>query len=205
MFINKAVCCTALVFGSVAFAQPIKSWSSYEDYCHDNPHAPTCHDGKPIDMSEALKAYDYKPIVVDPAVAAPATSPRPARTTSPRLTTLSPRTPYARNLAAPSMIQVGELDWRFAHPHPDLLIGMDLENMLGSELMRTLLRGWAGKLGATPAEQDKMITGLGDAKRILISISNKDILAMMVGNLGNLPEAPGLEDCVSQGFRLTPR
>jgi len=71
---------------------------------------------------------------------------------------------------------------------PDLLIGIDLENLLGSELMRALLRDWAGKLGATPEEQDKMLTGLGDGKRILISIFNQDILAMMVGNIGDLPD-----------------
>jgi len=57
MPINKAVCCSALLFVPLAPAQQIKSWSSYEDYCHDNPHAMTCHDGKPIDMSEALKQY----------------------------------------------------------------------------------------------------------------------------------------------------
>jgi len=65
---------------------------------------------------------------------------------------------------------------------------MDMENMLGSELMRTLLCNWAGKLGATPKEQEKMLNGLGDMKRLLISIHNRDILAMMVGNIGNLPE-----------------
>jgi hypothetical protein len=37
------------------------------------------------------------------------------------------------------------LDWLFAHPHPDMLIGLDVENMLGSELMRKLLRDWAVK------------------------------------------------------------
>lgn len=120
---------------------------------------------------------------------------RPVRT-APQVTTLSPRAPRSRTATSPTVIQIGELDWRFAHPHPDLLIGMDLESLLGSELMRTLLRGWAGKLGATSKEQDQMLVGLGDAKRILISISNRDILAMIVGKIGNLPVGPqagGLE------------
>jgi hypothetical protein len=185
MLIHQAVCCTVFVCGSIALAQPIKSWSSYADYCHDSPHAMTCHDGKPIDMSEALKQYEYHPKPEESTEQAPATA-RPVRT-SPRLTTVSPR-PRARVGASPSMIQVGELDWRFAHPHPDLLIGMDLESLLRSDLMRTLLRDWAGKLGATPKEQDQMLAGLGDSKRLLISIFNKDVLAMMVGNIGNLPE-----------------
>jgi len=188
MPINKAVCCSALLFVPLAPAQPIKSWSSYEDYCHDNPHAMTCHDGKPIDMSEALKQYEYHPKLENPTVSAP-TAARPVRT-APRVTTLSSRAPRTRSSASPSMVEVGQLDWRFAHPHPDLLIGMDLESLLGSELMRTLLRGWAGKLGATLQEQDQMLAGLGEAKRILISISNKDMLAMMVGKIGNLPVGP---------------
>jgi hypothetical protein len=188
MPINKSVYCIALLFVSVALAQPIKSWSSYEYYCHDNPHAPTCHDGKPLDISDAMKQYEYHPKLGDATVSAP-TMARPART-APRVTTLSPRAPRTRSSASPSIIQVGELDWRFAHPHPDLLIGMDLESLLGSELMRSLLRQWAGKLGATPKEQDQMLAGLGDAKRILISIYNKDMLAMMVGNIRNLPQGP---------------
>jgi hypothetical protein len=188
MPIHKTVYCAALLFVSVALAQPIKSWSSYEDYCHDNPHAMTCHDGKPIDISEAMKQYEYHPKPEDSKVSAPAAA-RPVRT-APRVTTLSARAPRTRSSASPSIIQVGELDWRFAHPHPDLLIGMDLESLLGSELMRTLLRQWAGKLGATTKEQDQMLAGLGDAKRILISIYNKDMLAMMVGKIGNLPQGP---------------
>jgi hypothetical protein len=188
MQIQKTVYCAGLLFGSIALAQPIKSWSSYEDYCHDNPHAMTCHDGKSVDISDAMKQYEYHPKPEDSTVSAPTVA-RPART-APRVTTLSPRAPRTRSSASPSIIQVGELDWRFAHPHPDLLIGMDLESLLGSELMRTLLRQWAGKLGATPKEQDQMLAGLGDAKRILISIYNKDMLAMMVGNIGNLPQGP---------------
>ena len=188
MPIHKTIYCAALLFVSVALAQPIKSWSSYEDYCHDNPHAMTCHDGKPIDISEAMKQYEYHQKSEDSTVSAP-TAARPVRT-APRVTTLSPRAPRSRASASPTVIQIGELDWRFVHPHPDLLIGMDLESLLGSELMRTLLRGWAGKLGATPKEQDQMLAGLGDAKRILISIYNKDMLAMMVGNIGNLPVGP---------------
>lgn len=200
MSIHKTVYCAALLFVSVSLAQPIKSWSSYEDYCHDNPHAPTCHDGKPLDISDAMKQYEYHPKLGDSTVSAP-TATRQVRT-APQVTTLSSRAPRSRASASPTVIQIGELDWRFAHPHPDLLIGMDLESLLGSELMRTLLRGWAGKLGATPKEQDQMLAGLGDAKRILISIYNKDMLAMMVGKIGNLPVGPQAGGvAVYQAFR----
>jgi hypothetical protein len=183
MLINKTVCCTALLFGSIALAQPIKSWSSAEDYCRDNPQAPTCRDGKPINVMEEMQK--------NAAAMGLTTTATPTRTYPARVMPQSTRAPRTRSSAAPSMIQIGEVDWRFAHPHPDLLIGVDLESLLGSDLMRSLLREWAGKLGATPKEQDKMLEGLGDAKKVLISIVNKDMLAMMVGNVGNLPEAAG--------------
>jgi hypothetical protein len=188
MPINKTVYCTALLFVSVALAQPIKSWSSNEDYCHDNPHAVTCRDGVPTNVMEEMQKNAEKLGLNQATPVSPAPPQyRPARA---HVTPLSVPVPRSRPSKGPTVIQIGELDWRFAHPHPDLLIGMDLESLLGSELMRTLLRGWAGKLGATPKEQDQMLAGLGDAKRILISIYNKDMLAMMVGKIGNLPVGP---------------
>src|SRR5215472_3701108 len=47
--------CLSLLPGSVLQAQKsgIKSYSSYEDYCADNPHAPTCVNGKPMKFDAA--------------------------------------------------------------------------------------------------------------------------------------------------------
>jgi hypothetical protein len=190
MPMNKTVFCAALLFGSIALAQPIPVYKDEFDYCYKNPNMPTCRDGKPIDvradmeknMGQYLRgnANAVKPLTLP---AAPQVQTAPTRVT-PQIT----RVPRGRPSASPAMIQVGQIDWRFAHPHPDLLIGVDMENLLASDLMRTLLRDWAGKLGATPEEQDKMLAGLGDAKKLLISIYNREILAMMVGNVGNLPQ-----------------
>jgi hypothetical protein len=190
MPIQKTVCCAVLLFGSVALGQNFPAYKNQEDYCSHNPDAVGCRDGKPVNVVEEMQK-NWEKIQKDnqfkftPTSPATMTAPQPTRMTAPPP---SMRVPPARASASPALIQVGELDWRFAHPHPDLLIGIDLENLLGSELMRALLRDWAGKLGATPEEQDKMLTGLGDGKRILISIFNQDILAMMVGNIGELPD-----------------
>jgi hypothetical protein len=195
MSTNKVACCAALIFASTGLAQPIKSWSNNVDYCHDNPDAPTCRDGKPINVmeemqrnAEKLKANEFHLTTDSPAGPSPA-APQ-IRTAPPRFAPQITRVPRGRASSQPAMVQVGVLDWRFAHPHPDLLIGMDMENLLESELLRTLLRTWAGKLGVTPEEQEKMLTGLGDVKRVLISVYNRDMLAMMVGNIGNLPQGP---------------
>ena len=191
MTIQQTVCCAVLFFGSIAFAQNFPVYKNQEDYCSHNPQAVGCRDGKPVNVMEEMqknweKMQKENQLQFNAPSPARVTAPQPARVIAPQ----SPRVQRVRSSASPSIIQVGELDWRFAHPHPDLLIGIDLENLMGSELMRTLLRDWAGKLGATPKEQDQMLTGLGDTKRVLISISNQDILAMMIGNIGNLPVGP---------------
>jgi hypothetical protein len=190
MPIQKTVCCVVLLFGSIALAQNFPVYKDQEDYCSHNPQAVGCRDGKPVNVMEEMqknweKIQKENQLKFAPTSPATVTAPQPTRVTAPPSMRIPPA---ARTSASPAVIQVGELDWRFAHPHPDLLIGIDLENLLGSELMRALLRDWAGKLGATPEEQDKMLAGLGDGKRILISIFNQDILAMMVGNIGDLPD-----------------
>jgi hypothetical protein len=86
-------------------------------------------------------------------------------------------------------IRLGELDWRLIHPQPDLLIGINLGSLLESEVARTLLRDWSGKLGATPEEQDKLIAGLGDVTQAVISVHQKEVLAVLVGNLEGFPES----------------
>jgi hypothetical protein len=192
MPIQKTVCCAVLFFGSIALAQPIPVYKDQEDYCYHNPQAVGCRDGRPVNVMEEMQKNWEKMQKENQLQFTPTspttrvTAPQPARVTAPS----SPRVQRLRSSASPSIVQVGELDWRFAHPHPDLLIGIDMESLMGSELMRTLLRDWAGKLGATPKEQDQMLNGLGDTKRVLISISNREMLAMMVGNVGNLPVGP---------------
>ena len=188
---QRTIFCSVLLFGSIALAQ-IPVYKDQADYCNHNPQAVECRDGVPINVMEEMqknaeKMQKENQLQFTPQSPVRVTTPRPARVmTAPQ----SPRVQRLRSSASPAMVQVGELDWRFAHPHPDLLIGIDMESLMGSELMRTLLRDWAGKLGATPKEQDQMLNGLGDTKRVLISISNKEILGMMVGNVGNLPVGP---------------
>lgn len=192
MTTRKTVCCAGLLFSALALAQPIPVYRDQEDYCYHNPDMPTCKKMTPL-TPDQINGYLYKPNKTDaPAPSAPRVV-KPIQTAPTRATaTRSADWPSTRSQrtkeSSPSLVQVGELDWRFTHPHPDALIGMDIESLVGSELMRALLRDWAGKLGATPQEQDKMLSGMADVKRILISIYSRDMLAMMVGNVRNVPE-----------------
>jgi hypothetical protein len=204
MVFHKISRSAVFLLGAIALAQPIPFYKDQEDYCYHNPQMPTCIKGKPLKI-EDINGYLYKPKNDQSSTTAPKAV-QPPTPTSPSTATprrsvdwQSMRVQRGRGSASPAVIQIGELDWRFAHPHPDLLIGIDMENLLGSELMRTLLREWAGKLGATVQEQEKMLSGMSDVKRVLISIQNRDLLAMMIGKIDNVPVGVQLG-----GMKFTP-
>jgi hypothetical protein len=96
--------------------------------------------------------------------------------------------PAARTKGSSVDIRLDELDWRLLQPQSDLLIGMNLGSLLESELARTLIRDLAGKVGATPDEQEKLLAGLGNVTQAIISIHQKDVLAVLVGNLDDFQE-----------------
>jgi hypothetical protein len=214
----------ALLAAAILPAQ-IPVYSSNEDYCAKNPDAPTCKNGKPLDMHfvapntdewcekypAALGCRDGH-FVGTPNFpgAAPGTTPGTTKTRSvaPRATAPAlytppvPSTPQANAPAgyrlpapptgrkgSPVDIRLGELDWRLLPSQSDLLIGINLGNLLESEVARTLLREWAGKLGATQEEQDKLLAGIGDVTQAVISVHQREMLAVLVGNLEDFSQS----------------
>ena len=188
----------------------IPVYNSYEDYCRENPHAPTCKDGKPISMDESMKAVmanswcgknpddamcpdkdstknSTKPKAKVPAARATTSAPQTVVAPSPEPTQeMLPRT--RRTKGSPSDVRLGEWDWRLVEPNADLLIGINMASLAESELARTLIRQWTEKLGATAEEQDKLLAKLGDLTQAVISIHGKEILAVMMGRLDDFPE-----------------
>jgi len=179
-------------------AQPIRSWNSAEDYCRDNPNAPTCRDGKPIhvqaDMQKMWKENSTQlgipkstsPKAKTPAApqtVVPASTPAPAGTQY----TLVPPSP-SRLRKGPADIRLGELDWRLVLPQADLLVGLNISDLLQSDLARALIRDWAGKLGVTAAEQDKLLANLGDISQAVISVHQREVLIVLMGRVDDFPE-----------------
>ena len=188
----------------------IPVYNSYEDYCRENPHAPTCKDGKPISMDESMKAVmanswcgknpddamcpdkdstknSTKPKAKVPAARATTSAPQTVVAPSPEPTQeMLPRA--RRTNGSPSDIRLGEWDWRLVEPNADLLIGINMASLAESELARTLIRQWTEKLGATAEEQDKLLAKLGDLTQAVISVHGKEILAVMMGRLDDFPE-----------------
>lgn len=192
--IARAFCATA-AFAAIASAQPIPSYKSQEDYCYHNPDMPTCIKGKPFDIKDLQPLKDPNdPVITGRAVP---TAPAPAKphrrqAAEPQLTppmTQPLTVPQARRTrGAPADIRLGEIDWRLVHPQSDMLIGLNMAGLAESDLARTLIGQWAGKLGATGAEQQKLIAALSDIPQAVISIRHKEVLAVLTGPVDNFPE-----------------
>ncbi|HUA19850.1 MAG TPA: hypothetical protein VMB25_13965 [Bryobacteraceae bacterium] len=182
----------------------IPSYHSVEDYCRANPQAlPTCRDGKPLDvqgeMEKNWKSQNEQwekfksnlpqqtaPNAVKataPQVLAPAAPSRPGTQY-----TLAPTSP-SRSRKGPVDIRLGELDWRLVPPQSDLLLGLNMNDLLQSNLARTLLRQGSAKLGVTQAEQDKLLANLGDISQAVVSVRQNDVLVVLVGHLDDFPES----------------
>ena len=149
--------------GVWAQATPLKSYKTQEAYCADNPKAPTCIKMKPLTV-EMLNP-GYKPL------------PRSSAAT-PRVTTVVP--------PAPTMIVLGEPDWRFAHARADMLGGVNITGMVRSPIFRMLV-GELVKSGlVSEADVESALSRAGDIEKVSISVRAKDILVLMTGKLDSM-------------------
>ena len=208
MNLATKVLCGVVLSAAFMLAQ-IPVYNSNEDYCRANPQAVTCKDGKPIDVQESMKAVmeahsqawcEMNP--KDPMCPDKNSTKTKAKVPVTRTTTAAPRTvvspsaertqetlPNTRRIkGSPTDIRLGELDWRLVEPNADLVIGINMASLMESELARTLIRQWTGKLGATTEEQDKLLANLGDVTEAVISIQGKEVLAVLSGHLDDFPE-----------------
>jgi len=187
---------TALLSGK-AQAPGFKSYSSYEDYCRDNPHAPTCKDGKPLDLAhyDWSKTLDLNPMAaycrknphspgcdlpgsqaVKPA--APPTSTRLRMAALPALTAPSgPRElPSIKGLnLTPS--------WRFAHSNPDALIGINISSLKQSATVHAVLEKLAAKFNFKAAGLPPEAAQLAQVEQCWVSLQRDDFLVLVQGHL----------------------
>jgi hypothetical protein len=148
---------TACVFGQSKF--------SWQDACFKNPGAPYCqgHDF----------AIPKQPPAKDPAsksVVTNAISPngRPSSTT---------------RTGAPALMVVGGIDWRFADPFPDALIGFNFSSLSASPLARNLLTQLGTRQGLSGAEMEKIFDGLSDVDQVAVSVRGNRMIAIITGRV----------------------
>jgi hypothetical protein len=145
----------SLVTAAAVYGQRRFSW---QDYCFNHPASPAC------------SGNDY-------AVKPP---PRPAKN-SPSVVT-NPNSSTTRT-ATPSMIVVGAIDWRFADPSPDALIGLNFNGLAASPLARGLITQLGAKQGLTEADMQKIFDGLGDVEQVAASMRDNRMVVMITGRV----------------------
>ena len=136
---------------------------SWQDLCFKNPGLPVCGGND----------YAVKPQPKNAPSQSVVTNPFPSASTS----------------ATPSMIIVGGIDWRFADPFADALIGFNFSALSASPLARNLIAQLGASQGLAEPDMQKIFAGLTGVDQIAISVRNNRIVAMITGRVtdSNLP------------------
>ncbi len=152
---------------------------SWQDACFNNPGAPYC------------PGHDFAIKKSVPTSAAPP----PAAIRGTASTRSSPSSPSSRT-AVPALLVIGGIDWRFADPFPDALIGINFNALAASSLARNLVTQLGAQQGIAAADMQKVFDGLSDVDQVAISIRGGRMVVMITGRVTNAdlpaPE-PGLK------------
>jgi hypothetical protein len=135
---------------------------SWENLCFKNPGAPVCQGND----------YAIKP----PPGAKPSAKNDPAARTV--TTNPSASTP---GTAAASMVVVGGIDWRFADPFADALVGINFSGLSASPLARGLIAQLGTAQGLTDADMQKIFDGLAGVDQVAVSVRNNRMVVMITG------------------------
>lgn len=150
---------TALVCVS-AFAQQ----HSWQQDCFDHPGLPYC------------QGRDF------------AVKQKPQKDTSPRSVVSNPFSPRTtRAGAAPSMMDLGSIDWRFADPFPDVLIGFNMSTLSASPLAHKLISQLAARQGLTDADVQRIFESLSAVDQVALSVRANRLVMMATGPITDLP------------------
>ena len=133
---------------------------SWQDLCFKNPALPVCQ-GNDYAVKHPPPAKD----TTRPSVTSPLSS--------------TPRT------VTPSLIIVGGIDWRFADPFADVLIGFNFNRLSASPLAHSVIASIGSRQGLTEADLQKIFDGLSGVDQVAISVRNNRIVAMITGSVAD--------------------
>ena len=157
----------AAPFGQKMYGQKKFSWA---DYCFKNGSSIVCKD------------HDFATHPSPPVASSPATRPSPNVVSRPF--SAVPRG------AAPEMTMVSAIDWRFADPFADAVVGLNFNGLAASPLARDLVKQIGGKQGLSDADVQKIFDGLSDVEQMAISVRNQHVAVMIAGNVANSMSFP---------------
>jgi hypothetical protein len=87
---------------------------------------------------------------------------------------------------------VGGIDWRFADPFADALVGFNFSRLSASPIARNVIAMAGAKQGLTPADIEKIFDGLAGVDQIAISVRGNRVVAMVTGSVAD-STLPALE------------
>jgi len=130
----------------------------WQDYCFNHPGSVAC------------PGHEYavkKPSARDAGSANAVTNPFPP----------APAT------AAPTVIVVGGIDWRFADPFADALAGFNFSRLAASPLAHDLIAQLGASQRLTNADTQKIFEGLSGVEQVALSVRDSRVVAMLSGRL----------------------
>jgi hypothetical protein len=129
---------------------------SWQDACFKNPGAPYCQGND----------FAVKP-TKNAAPGSKATDSGPFTSTPEKVT--------------PSVIVAGGIDWRFADPLADALVGFNASSLSTSPLAHNLIDQLGASQGLTAAAMQKIFEGLSGVNQVAISVRDNQIVVMVTG------------------------
>jgi hypothetical protein len=127
----------------------------WQDYCFNNPGSIVC------------PGHEYAVKKPDAASRNVATNPYPSTPAN----------------VTPTVIVVGGIDWRFADPFADALVGFNFSAMAASPLARGLIAQLGGSQRLTDADMQKIFDGLSGVDQVAVSVRDNRVVAMVSGRV----------------------
>lgn len=156
----------ALVCASCLSGQ--KQRFSWQDYCFKNSTSVVC----PGHESAVRK----QPPAQQPSAQPSGVTYNPFAT--------SPRT------GTPALVDLGAIDWRFADPFADMLIGFNVGRLVSAPLTRGLIARLAARQGLSEDESRRIFDSLADVDQLALSVRGNQIVCMITGHVADAAPPP---------------
>ncbi len=153
-----------------ALTAPVFAQTTWQDRCFKNPGLPYCQ-GRDF----AVKKQ------------APAPAPTPAAI---RGSGSGAPTRFSSPGTQPALQVIDAIDWRFADPFPDLLMGFTFSNLSKSTLAQTVVSDLAARSGLNADDVKKMFDSLSSVDHVVVSVKGQRVVAMITGSVTGMATAP---------------
>jgi hypothetical protein len=98
--------------------------------------------------------------------------------------------------STPQPVAPSGIDWSFADPAADAILGVNFSGLGASPLARGLIAQLGARAGRTEADIKKMFEGLSGIERIVVSLRDGQLVALLMGSVmgSTLPaDEPGMK------------